>query len=145
MKKIIRNTLFVMMTSALLGSSCCDRYPGEPLGIRNNSDRTIYYWFSYWKTDNYTNYHYPDTILPSKRPIEISQIAPHNSTDDGESDPDWEKIFSELPEGKFSVYFFTEYPETQEDWDLIQQTYNLIRKDVTYQELVNNHYKIIYP
>lgn len=55
------------------------------------------------------------------------------------------KIFSELPAGKFSIYFFPEYPETQEEWDLIRENYNLIRKDVTYQEFVDNDYYIDFP
>jgi len=139
----IMNTI-ILISLALLGS-CVDKHSGEPLTIRNNSDQRIYYWFSYWKTANYTNYHYPDTILPVIKPVVLNSIAPHNATGDGEADPNWEQIFSEFPEGKFSIYFFKESPENQADWDLIRQTYNLVRKDVTHQELKKNNYSISYP
>lgn len=142
MKTLAQLLIFISMIH--LGS-CRDKFIGEPLSIINNSDYRIYYWYSYWKTEGYINYHYPDTILPIEKPVYLNTIAPHNATGVGEADPDWRKIFSELPEGKFSFYFFKESPETQEDWDLIRQTYNLYRKDVTYQELVDNHYKINYP
>ena len=79
--------------------------------LRNNSDQSIYYWFAYWKMDNYIRYHYPDTILPENIPLVIDLIPPHSGTGRGEVDPNWEKIFSELPDGKLSIYFFAELPE----------------------------------
>ena len=78
-------------------------------------------------------------------PVYLNSIAPQNATGYGESDPDWTKIFSKLPGGKLSIYFFNVLPETQEDWNLIRQTYDLIRKDITYQELKNNRFTILYP
>lgn len=137
-------TMIAILLSVLLGS-CTDKNRGEPLTIRNNSDQRIYYWFSYWKTDNYTNYHYPDTILPEMMPVGLNSIAPQNAIGDGEADPNWEQIFSELPAGKFSVYFFKISPEDQSEWDSIRQTYNLVRKDVTFQEFKKNNYSISYP
>ena len=136
---------FIVMSLCLIISSCVDRHIGEPLAIRNNSDIRIYYWYGYWKTENYVNYHYPDTTLPEKKPVHLPSVAPHNGTSSGEVDPDWEKIFSELVGGKFSVYFFTNQINTQEDWNSIRQSYNLYRKDVSYQELVQNNYRIYYP
>jgi len=129
----------------LLITSCVNKHVGEPLTIKNNSDIRVYYWFAYWKTENFTKYHYPDTILPENKPVFLNSIAPHNATGDGESDPDWEKIYSELSGSKFSVYFFDNQINTQEEWDAIRQSYNLHRKDVSYQELVNNNYCINYP
>jgi len=142
MNAIVNTLVFVSM--AIL-SSCVDKHIGEPLTIKNNSDQRIYYWFSYWKTENYTSYHYPDTVPPAQKPVELFSVAPHNAAGVGEDDPDWEKIFSELPEGKFSIYFFLKLPETQSEWELVRQTYDLVRKDVTYQEHVNNHWTITYP
>jgi len=132
-----------------LASSCDDRHPGG-LSIRNNSDQTVYYWYAHWIYDkDYKNYHYPDTILPSSQPspYKIRSLIPNRATEVSSVSrtPNYEKIFSDLPEGKFSVYFFTERPETQEAWDLIREHYNLYRKDVTYQELVDNDWTIDYP
>jgi hypothetical protein len=125
--------------------ACRDKYPGEPLSIRNNSDHRIYYWFSYWRTATFPKYHYPDTILPNEKPVYLNSIATKNAIGSGESDPDWTKIFSKLPQGKLSIYFFDVLPETQEAWNLIIQSYNLTRKDITYQELKSNNFTILYP
>lgn len=135
----------IVFTTFFCFMSCRDKYPGEPLSIQNNSDQRIYYWFLYWGTTNFPKYHYPDTILPSEKPVHLNSIAAKNASGDGESDPDWAEIFSKLPEGKLSIYFFNVLPETQEDWNLIRQTYDLIRKDITYQELKNNNFTIYYP
>jgi len=136
---------FAIMSMTFVVSSCVDKHIGEPLGIKNNSDTRIYYWFAYWKTENYTKYHYPDTILPEKKPVYFYSVAAHNASVYGEGDPDWEKIFSELSGGKFSIYFFYNQINTQEEWDIIRQSYNLYRIDVSYQELVKNNYYINYP
>ena len=136
---------FIIMSMSIMISSCVDKHIGEPLTIKNDSDARIYYWFAYWKTENYTKYHYPDTILPEEKPVSLNSVAPHNATGAGEGDPDWEKIFSELSGGKFSIYFFNNQINTQGEWDVIRQSYNLYRKDVSYQELVNSNYCINYP
>ncbi len=136
---------FILLIIIISSLSCKEKYSGEPLTIRNNSDARIYYWFSYWKNENFTSYHYPDTILPEEKPIEINSIASHNSTGIGESDPNWKEIFENLNGRKFSIYFFTNNPDNQLEWDLIRQNYNLFRKDITHQELVNNNYTINYP
>ena len=135
----------ILMSMSLMISSCVDKNIGEPLTIKNNTDARIYYWFAYWETENYYKYHYPDTILPETNPIFLNSVAPHNATGYGEDDPDWEKIFSQLDGGKISVYFFDNQINTQEEWDAIRQSYNLYRKDVSYQELVKNNYCINYP
>ncbi len=126
-------------------ASCRDKYEGEPLGLKNNSDTRIYYWYSYWQTENFDQYHFPDTNLPKVKPIYINSIAPNNITGVGESDPDWDEIFSKLKEGKFSVYFFESNPENQLDWDSIRINYQLTRKDVTLTELKSLNYIIQYP
>jgi hypothetical protein len=136
---------FILLIIVILVFSCKEKYAGEPLAIRNNSDSRIYYWYSYWKNENFTLYHYPDTILPEEKPVYLSSIAPHNSEGSGESDPNWKEVFEKLDGKKFSVYFFINNPENQSEWNLIRQNYNLYRKDVTYQELVNNNYIINYP
>ena len=126
-------------------SSCRDKYPGEPMALRNNSDKRIYYWYPYWNPNkNWVDYCYPDTVIPQKR-FYLQSIAPHNSVVISEADPDYATIFSKIPSGKYSVYFFDKNPETQQEWDSIRDNRLYYRKDVTYQELVDNHYVIYFP
>lgn len=145
MRNIITSITAFILFSVFSSSSCCDKYEGEPLGIKNNTNKEIYFWFSYWKTDNYKNYHYPDTILPQIKPLDIGILNAKNSTIISEADPDWKKIFSELPTGKLSIYFFKSLPQSQADWELIRNNYDLTRKDITYQELIKNKYIVDYP
>ena len=63
----------------------------------------------------------------------------------GEADPDYVTIFSKIPSGKYSVYFFDSYYETQQEWDSIRDNRLYYRKDVTLQELIDNKYEICYP
>jgi hypothetical protein len=126
-------------------ASCKDKYPGGPLVIKNNTDNRIYHWFAHWNGSDWKLYHYPDTILPEKRPPSIFSISPYNSITASNADPDWVTIFSELPAGKLSVYFFLEDPSSQEKWDSIRINHAYYRKDVTHQELIDNNYVISYP
>ena len=147
---MIKYILVLITIIVSLASSCNDKNPGKPLYIRNNSDQTVYCWYAHWIYDkNYKNYHYPDTILPASQPspYDIRSLIPNRASSVGSVSriPNWEKIFSELPAGKFSVYFFTERPEMQEEWDLVRKNYNLYRKDITYQEFVDNDWTIDYP
>jgi len=148
MKILIKHILFLILVIVSMASSCKDKDMGW-LFIRNNSDQITYYWYAHWIYDkNYINYHYPDTILPSKERIySIWPVYPNDVVciDRTSKHNNWVKIFSKLPEGKFSVYFFNEQPKTQEEWDLIRENYNLRRIDVTYQELVDNDWIIDYP
>jgi len=58
---------FIIILILFLSYSCKDRYHGQPLSIRNNTNERVYYWYAYWQQENFTNYHYPDTILPEKK------------------------------------------------------------------------------
>lgn len=113
------------------------------LTIKNNSSERIYSWYS----GNYSQHHFPDTILPISIPVYIGSISAGNISLASGVDPNWNNIFSQLPEGKFSVYFFETYPETQEDWDELRNNMEELveRKDVTYEELKANDYVIEYP
>jgi len=137
-------------------TSSCGKHPFDNgIFIRNNSNQTIYYWYAHWIYDkDYKNYHYPDTILPIKKPnnMAIWSISPGKISHIERTSriPDWGKIISELPGSTFSVYFFTKYPETQEEWDLIRESYNFYRKDITYEEVMKDvekdrGYTINYP
>jgi len=144
MKHIIKKIFFITFFCISLGSSCIKRYPGQPLGIRNNSDHWIYCFYPYWYSEDWTNYCYPDTVLPQKR-MPQGLITPNHTTTVGEANPNWEKIFSEIPSGKYSVYFFMKKVETQAEWDSVRANNAYYRKDVTHQELINNNYIISYP
>jgi len=140
------------MFVVLSATSCCDKFYGEPLALRNNSDSRIYHWYDSWDrfklNDFIPQYHYPDTVLPAQIPQDLNKytyIAPNYTEGVGEADPDWQTIYSKLPAGKLSVYFFPILPETQEQWDSIKENRVYTRKDVTYDELVANHWKIYYP
>lgn len=136
---------FITIVILFLSYSCKDRYLGQPLSIRNNTNEQIFYWYSYWEQENFIRYHYPDTILPVMKPVFISSIDANNSETSGKADPNWVKIFSELSDGKFSVYFFKENINSQEEWDLVKQNNNFVRIDITYNEFVSNNYIIHYP
>lgn len=113
------------------------------LTIKNNSEHDIYYWYS----SKYQNHHFPDTIVPNEKPISIFFINANNGVLASGVDPNWNNIFSQLPDNKFSVYFFETYPETQEDWDELRNNMEELveRKDVTFEELKANDYVIEYP
>ena len=148
MKVAIRNVLFVVIAITSTGVGCT-KYSGKPMYLRNNSDQTIYYWYAHWMYDsNHRNYHYPDTTLPSRMPTRAFwSIRPNSAAGIcGVSRiPDWVKIFSELPVGKFSIYIFTKRIQTQEEWDSVRKNNNFYRKDVTYQEFIDNDYYIDFP
>lgn len=142
MNTILNFTIILLM---IIFSSCNDKNSGEPLVIKNNTNNRIYFWFSYWDNIDFSNYHYPDTILPKEKPILISSIAPQNASGCGENDPNWDDIFSKLKTNKFTVYFFENLPQNQSEWDSIRNNYALTRKDVTYDEFIKNNYTISYP
>jgi hypothetical protein len=140
------------MFTVIFTNSCCDRFDGEPLALRNNSDNRIYYWYDAWDSfhldDFIPYYHYPDTVLQIQIPQSLNKyisIGQNNSVIVSESDPNWQMIFSKLPTGKLSVYFFPILPETQEQWDSIRENRVYTRKDVTLEKLKENHYTISYP
>jgi len=145
MRYIMKTLAITILGIILSTSSCIEKYPGVSMGLRNNSDKRIYYWYPYWKSGkNWIDYCYPDTIIPEKR-IGLQSIAPHNGVSVGEANPDYVTIFSKIPSGKFSVYFFDKNTETQQEWDSIRENRLYYRKDVTLQELIDNKYKIHYP
>lgn len=144
-------TLICVFVS-LSATSCRDKFYGESLALRNNSNGRIYFWYDSWNRfhlkDFTPQYHYPDTVLPMQIPQGLNKymyIAPNYTDAVSEADPDWQTIFSKFPAGKLSVYFFPILPETQEQWDSIKINRVYTRKDVTYDELVINKWKIYYP
>ena len=147
MRYIMRTLAIIILGIILSASSCRDKYPGVYLALRNNSDKRIYYWYPYWKYDkNWVDYCYPDTVIPKERiSMKYHYIVPHSGVGVSEVDPDYVTIFSKIPSGKYSVYFFDNYYETQQEWDSIRANRLYYRKDVTLQELIDNKYKICYP
>lgn len=137
MKLLLTICLFVTLTNSCVP----DKYPGKAMDIKNNSDNDIYFWIS----DNYSLYHYPDTILPANKPLYINYAPANGSAGSGGIDPDWNNIYSQLPQGKLSVYFFDKYANNQEEWEDVRVNHFVIRKDITFEELKNNDYIIYYP
>lgn len=139
MKKIL---LFIILFTL---TACPSDVGEESLCIKNNSDKQMYFWFSY----DFTKYHYPDTILPLEKPFEIRGAGRGGCVgNDAGQYPSWQTIFSQLPANKFTVYFFEtdDYPRTQEDWELLLSNTNKIHiKNVTLEELRENNYTISYP
>ena len=139
----MKNLLLLSFISFMLVACHPEKFPGKALHIKNNSNERIYYWYS----SEYSVFHYPDTILPFERPVFIASCSAKNSDLASGYNPNWNNIFSQLPDDKFSVYFFETYPETQEDWDELRNNMQelVYRKDVTYEELKANDYVIEYP
>ena len=136
----------MLLTIALaLLSSCNDKYAGEPLVIKNNTNARVYYWFNYWNSDSFPSFHFPDTVLPPQKLDYIGSVAPFSASGDGEEDPNWDLIFSKLSSGKFTIYFFDTFPEDQSGWDSIRINYALHRKDITYTDFIEDGYSISYP
>jgi hypothetical protein len=147
---------FIIFSVLLSVSSCVDKYPGGPFCIQNNSNDTLWYWYPNWKYyDNWPRYCFPDTVLPfsmthtgkvtSLHITVTKRLLPGNIRAVGEQDPDYQTIFASIPSGKLSVYFFKYVPETKTEWDAMFEKYDLFRKDVTLQELIDNEYIISYP
>lgn len=128
---------------ACLTLSCENLLGGtQSLHVENKTNNRIYYWYS----RNYTVYHYPDTLLPTTIPVQIGEVAPNNSSGTGGTNPNWDKLFAELPEGLFSVYFFDSKPANQQEWDSLRlHPERFSRKDVTQEELRVNDYVIPFP
>jgi hypothetical protein len=146
---IIMLTLMCVLTS----NSCNKENTGvEALVIKNSSGHEMFFWFSY----RFPNHHYPDTTLPAIIPTkakpysEIIGAGLGNgsgvSAGVGVNPVGWSKVFSQLLDGYFSVYFFTFRPTTQEEWDSLRSNHHLVeRRDVTYEELKINNFTISYP
>ena len=135
--KILNFVLLVLF----MASCHPEKFPGKALSIKNNSPERIYFWYS----NNYNIFHYPDTSLPLEIPLYINSADSNSGAGAGANDPDWVEIYSQLPEGKFSIYFFDELATTQEEWDDIRLNHMILRKDITFEELKNNDYIIYYP
>lgn len=140
--------LFIVVLT-LLGSQCSTCEDVRALCFRNHTDSRVFYWFAHWNMPNWTLYHYPNTVLPDKRPADISSIMERGRKScrsvGSPRPPGWITIFSWLPAGKFSIYFFTENPNTQEKWDYIRANNLYYRKDLTLQELISNDFVIDFP
>lgn len=135
---------FFLLFLLILLTSCPNEYNdgSKSLLIRNNSDEVISFWYS----RTYSVHHYPDISMQITKPQLIPALIPNGGAGVGPDNPDWEFIFSQLPEGLFSIYFFETKPETQEDWDILRNNVeNLYRKDITLGELIENNYTIEYP
>ena len=138
----MRNLLPILLLIFLTACPSDDGL-GKSLCVKNNTNQRIYFWYS----KDYSVHHFPDTTLQEALPLYINSASANNCAGAGSTNPDWQTIFSQLSEGKFSVYFFETYPETQEDWDELRDNMEelVYRKDTTFEELKANNYIIEYP
>lgn len=136
-------SLLILIPILLTGCPSDDTIGSKSLCIKNNSSQRIYFWYS----KDYNVHHFPDTILPENKPFYINSTSVGNCAGAGSTNPNWVEIFSQLPEGLFSVYFFETYPENQEDWDELRNNIEelVYRKDTSFEELEANDYTIEYP
>jgi hypothetical protein len=133
--------IYITIISFFLFGCPSDELGKETLNIFNKSDHPIYYWYSY----DFKNYHYP-YILPSEKPVNFHWIGINNGNGNEIGQyPRWGTVYSELPEGKFTVYFFDKLATTQEEWEDVKINHLVLRKDVTFEELKRNNYTIFYP
>lgn len=137
MKLLLTISLFILLTNSCVP----DKYQGKAMNVNNNSDERIYFWIS----DDYSIYHYPDTILPTNKPLYINSAPAHGGAGSGGIDPDWNNIYSQFPQGKLSIYFFDKYANNQVEWEDVRVNHFVLRKDITFEELKNNDYIIYYP
>ncbi|MCZ8331023.1 MAG: hypothetical protein O9282_06905 [Flavobacterium sp.] len=139
---IIQKYLIVIISLILFGCPSDEMDGAKSLCIKNTSGATIFFWFSY----DFDNYHYPNIILPENIPLLIRGAGNGGcvGNDVGQS-PSWENVFSQLPNGKFSIYFFDKLATTQEEWEDIRVNHMVLRKDVTLEELENSNFTIFYP
>lgn len=135
----------LIMSFFLVGCPTDESLGKHSLCIKNNSGKQMYFWFSY----DFSQFHFPNTTLPLEKPSNIRGAGSGGCVgNDAGQYPSWDNIFSQLPAGKFTVYFFetNTYPETQEDWELLLSDPNKIHiKNATLDEIRENNYTIAYP
>ncbi len=145
-------TILILILPLLLiiHSGCPKGVTGEEaLCIVNRSGNEM----SFWHSENYPTSHFPDTVLPVVVPIRDGYASPIRGAGKGGcvgsnvgQRPLWDEVFSDLPAGLFTVYFFDTRPTTQAEWDVLRNdTSKVHRKDVTYEFLKNNSFTITYP
>lgn len=139
MKKIF---VLLSVTILLVGCPSDEDLGSQSLCVKNTSKQSVFFWYSY----DFNDYHFPNVSLPLEIPLLIRGAGSGGcvGNDVGQS-PKWDVVFSQLPEGKFSIYFFDKLATTQQEWDDIRVNNMVLRKDVTFEELRNNNYTIYYP
>lgn len=153
MKSLLLPFIGLLLMLSLTSSRCNKEVTGvEQLIIENHSGHEMFFWFSY----RFPNHHFPDTTLPAIIPTEDTPYSEIIGTGPGNgggvgagvgvSPVAWSDVFSQLPDGYFSVYFFETRPETQAEWDILRADMTKVhRKDVTHEELKVNNFIIRYP
>ena len=139
MKNIVKITLVFLI---LLLTGCPeDKYPGTVLGVQNNSSSAVYFWYS----SDYTIHHFPDISLPEAKPLYFTSVAANSGAGMGEDDPDWIDIYSQLPDGKFTVFVFSKDVVDNTPWETVRDDYLILERfDVTLEELKALDYTLTY-
>ena len=136
--------LLILFICVIGLTSCPENVSGvEHLCIKNKSNKEMFFWYS----KEYTAHHYPDTLLSIEIPLQVRGAGSGGCVGGMEGHiTSWEDIYSQLPAGLFSVYFFDVFPSNQEEWNMLRNSPHLIhRKDFSFAELEANNYTIEYP
>ena len=130
-------SLIILPFSLLtLAFTCETDNDGKALLLINNSDLDVYFY----QSPDLSVGHFPDTILPIERPIGLQQIMA-NGRSGTFTNPDWNSIYSDLPDGKYSMYVFSKQQVDTTDWEIIaENNFILARIDKTQNELEQSDY-----
>ncbi|MFD2823941.1 hypothetical protein ACFS5M_09685 [Lacinutrix iliipiscaria] len=131
---------FLIIIAVLITNCKPDEHEGKGLKLVNDSSIDVYFYNS----EDFTIGHFSDTILPMEKPLGLQSIIANGSS--GKYvDPNWNQIYSELPEGKFSVYVFSSEIVDSSPWNEIRAN-NLVLKriDLTFEELEDSDYTFTY-
>ena len=134
-------TLIVVM---ILPGLSCERlsYPKSSIGIVNNSNHTIEFYFALGGKGGII---YPDTILNSDLipPFPSARAGETRYRDFGFSE---EKIFDEIPSDTLSIYIF--HPDTllKYNWKTVIKDYNILKRyDLSFEDLEQLNWQVSYP
>ncbi|RZK10421.1 MAG: hypothetical protein EOO46_10820 [Flavobacterium sp.] len=121
-------------------TSCKDDDVDGSLLLINDSDKNVYFYCF----QDYPLMHYPDTILPVERPYGM-QFIKKNGASGKFTNPSWDNIYSQLPDGKFSMYVFDADLVDAVPWSKIKSNYRVLQRfDLTLYDLQNSNYTIKY-
>lgn len=136
--------MYIVLISLIILGSGCEKisYPKSSIGIVNNTDNDIEFYFAVGGDGGIV---YPDTVLPISLdpPFQVAKARKIGYRDFGFSE---KIIFEQLPSDTLSIYLF--HPDTlaKYNWQEIINDYKiLIRYDVSFENLSQLNWQIHYP
>jgi hypothetical protein len=133
----------IILVILSLGNSSCekviiaDKY--YPLIVINNSIQTVRVFMA----NEIAEKQYPDTTLPDFKPSAIK--IPSNKRGYFDSKIPWNEVLAKLPADTLSVFIMDAEVYDNEPWDSITVNYNILKRlDLSFEDLKNNNFQIIY-